>query len=395
MADLTTLITNIQADVDAADSDTSMRDILALLHRGSKITTFHKWYDSAGVLPIDSAYGGYIAFTKGDNALRVFNDSDMRWAALDSAVATAGSTGNPSGGTAYGYTIGGSPWPTGGNVIERFSFTVDGNSTDVGDLTHAHYAGGIGQSLTHAYYMGGTDELAPVYYTNRIQKIQFASSGDATELSYYLTGQRTRMQNGVHTTPTHAFLAGGYRSPGGFYSEIQKYSYADDANASDTGGDLSSASADFAGQMSPTHAYLTGGTPSVNPDTGKIYKYPFAITSGTETAVGDLTPQYTTQHDQSGASSATHGYVFSGTILDAIEKFPFAADANSTDVGDLVQMAWRSGCTQSTSHGYNLGGSSPAVSVNNIQKFDFSSDGDSTDVGDLTVARTYARGAAE
>lgn len=414
---LTKIIDEIQIRNNAIDSNTSSSEQLRLNSITTRMNSMGGvlTYRSTGHLPstADSGHIGSIAYVASDN---VFGDSsgafymatfrDSNWVkipslqdsdegAIPEPSGPSAPTTNPSGGTAYGYAIGGSPYPTGGNVIERFSFTVDGNSTDVGDLTHAHYAGGIGQSLTHAYYMGGTEELAPVYYTNRIQKIQFASSGNATELSYYLTGQRSRMQNGVHTTPTHAFLAGGYRHPGGFYSEIQKYSYTDDANASDTGGDLSSASADFAGQMSPTHAYLTGGTPSVNPDVGKIYKYPFAITSGTEAAVGDLTPQYTSQHDQAGASSATHGYVFQGTIINAIEKFPFAADANSTDVGNLAQTAWRSGCTQSTSHGYNLGGSSPAVSVNNIQKFDFSSDGDGTDVGDLSAARTYVRGAAE
>ena len=389
----------IQAKVDALDSNSTVAELLELAHAAAKYD-LKSVYDSAGLMPTtDSADIGRIAFAENNNGMYVLVGLDSGWQLIDSDAAgaedDASGNPNPSAGSSYGYAMGGAPWPTGGDVIERFSFTADGNSSDVGDLTHAHYAGGVGQTLTHAYYMGGTESLAPIYYTNRIQKIQFASSGNSTELSYYLTGQRTRFQNGVHTTPTHAFLAGGYRSPGGMYSEIQKYSYTDDANASDTGGDLTAGDADFGGQMSETHGYLTGGTPSVNNPLLGIRKYPFSITSGSEASVGDLTPQYTTQHDQSGASSSTHGYVFSGTIINAIEKFPFAADANSTDVGDLNQMAWRAGATQSTTHGYNLGGSSPSAAVNNIQKFDFSTDEDGTDVGDLTVARTYVRGAAE
>lgn len=392
-----TIETTLQTKIDNADSNTSTAELLRLLY-SAKEYSVNSIYDSVGVMPAtDSADIGRIAFASNNDGMYVLVGLDSGWRLIDSDVATStGPTTNPSGGTAYGYALAGlDPGPTAGNIIERFSFTSDGNSADVGDFGVSVHSGGVGQSSTHGYYLAGQDFTAPTYYTNKIQKFSFAASGNSTELSYTV-GERARVQNGVHTTPTHAFTAGGYRFPVvGFVDAIDKYSYTDDANSVVTGGTLSAATADFAGQMSETHGYLTGGTPSVNPDTGLIYKYPFAISSGNESLVGDLTPQYTTQHEQTGANSSTHGYTMGGTIINAIEKFPFAADANATDVGNLAQTAWQAGSTQSTTNGYNIGGTSPSVSVNNIQKIDFSSDGDGTDIGDLTAARTKLRGVAE
>ena len=53
-------------------------------------------------------------------------------------TATGGSTAISA--TAYGYEIGGYPGNT--NVIEKFSFTTDGNSVDVADLDSGIASGG-------------------------------------------------------------------------------------------------------------------------------------------------------------------------------------------------------------------------------------------------------------
>jgi len=415
---ITKALNEIQSRLDdSTQTGTDLNRLISIANRANNSGINALTYRSTGHLPstADSNYIGFMAYVASDN---VFGDSsgrfyyasnrDSGWIAITTAQDSdegtildasgpSAPTTNPSGGTAYGYALAGfvPGDPAAGNIIERFSFTSDGNSADVGDFGVSVYSIGVGQSSTHGYSLGGHDFTAPTYYTNIVQKFSFAASGNSTTLSYTV-GERDRVQSGVHTTPTHAFTAGGYRFPVvGFVNSIDKYSYTDDTNSVVTGGTLSAANADFAGQMSETHGYLTGGTPSVNPDVGFIYKYPFAISSGNESLVGDLTPQYTTQHEQTGASSSTHGYTMGGTIINAIEKFPFAADANSTDVGNLAQTAWQAGSTQSTTYGYNIGGTSPSVSVNNIQKIDFSSDGDGTDIGDLTVARTKLRGAAE
>ena len=75
--DLTTLITNLQADIDAVDSSTSMSSILSLMHKARKITGISNYYDSAGLLPGDSSYDGMLAFSKADNTVYKFVDSGL------------------------------------------------------------------------------------------------------------------------------------------------------------------------------------------------------------------------------------------------------------------------------------------------------------------------------
>jgi hypothetical protein len=80
------------------------------------------------------------------------------------------------------------------------------------------------------------------------------------------------------------------------------------------------------------------------------------------------------------------GYSSGGAASsNVIDKFPFAADANATDVGDLTQARFGAAGQSSDEFGYTSGGSSPVSNV--IDKFPFAADANATDVGDLTQAR--------
>jgi len=50
--------------------------------------------------------------------------------------------------------------------------------------------------------------------------------------------------------------------------------------------------------------------------------------------VGDLTQS---RRRAAGQSSTESGYTAGGQTVNTIDKFPFSADANATDVGDLTQ----------------------------------------------------------
>ena len=125
-----------------------------------------------------------------------------------------------------------------------------------------------------------------------------------------------------------------------------------------------------------------------------IDKFPFAA-DGNATDVGDLT---VARGAPAGQSSSVSGYTSGGVDpgsspnrVNIIDKFPFASDGNATDVGDLtVPRSGPAGQSSSVS-GYNSGGFLPVV-TNVIDKFPFSSDANATDVGDLTVARNIAAG---
>ena len=171
---------------------------------------------------------------------------------------------------------------------------------------------------------------------------------------------------------------------------IDKFPFASDANATDV-GDLTGGKSHVSGQSSDASGYTSGGTnPTQSPNTFNVIdKFPFAA-DGNATDVGDLT---VARFGSAGQSSTDNGYSSGGTPgpTNVIDKFPFASDANATDVGDLTVGRSASAGQSSDASGYTSGGDDGASS-NVIDKFPFASDGNATDVGDLIVARSLLAG---
>lgn len=129
-----------------------------------------------------------------------------------------------------------------------------------------------------------------------------------------------------------------------------------------------------------------------------IEKFPFA-SDANASDVGDLTRN---RSDGFGQSSSTHGFTSGGfantavepspgTDLNIIDKFPFSIDTNASDVGDLSQSRRAGASASSSTNGYSSGGGPPQV--NTIDKFPFSiASGTASDVGDLTQARQFPCG---
>lgn len=134
------------------------------------------------------------------------------------------------------------------------------------------------------------------------------------------------------------------------------------------------------GQNSLTYGYIAGSSPG-GVASNVIQKFPFASNTNS-TNVGDLTVARGTG---AGHSSVTHGFVSGGDVSGAnntIDKFTFASDANSADHGDCyVAVKYCNGCS-STTHGYNYG--MTGSNMNQIQKFATASNTTGTDVGNLT-----------
>ena len=149
------------------------------------------------------------------------------------------------------------------------------------------------------------------------------------------------------------------------------------------------------GQNSSTDGFTTGGFLSPPPTYLTIIdKFPFS-TNANATDVGDITQG---KYYVAGQSSADHGYTSGGfaptlpsPYSNVIDKFPFAADGNATDVGDLTAARNSMAGSSSGSSGYNAGGSEP-TNVNIIEKFPFASDANSADAADLTVSQRRRSG---
>lgn len=370
----------IQNQIDALDSSASIDSLLTLLNNAKTAGDIMWGYDSTGVMPRDSAYIGnifydesedYIYYLKSDRSLRLV-DSDF--------IIAAGPSANLQG-SSYGYTIGSPNYN-----IQKYSYTSDANSTDVGDLlTPPGQVSATASSPTHGYKAGGFTNVPFGTSVNAIEKFPFSVDenstdvGDLLELTYRMSGTMS---------DTHGYAAGGDGpagpTPGGF-DTIQKYPFAADANSTDV-GNLLAAINHNRGSTSSTHGYSAGGGPTI---INVIQKYAFAV-DGNSTDVGDLlTPNYRTSDD---IQSDTYSYVAGGSPLtNVIQKWPHASDENSSDVGDISASLQLIAGSSSTTSGYTAGGTPPSVNV--IQKFPFSTDANATDVGDLLEATSDVSGA--
>ena len=295
------------------------------------------------------------------------------------------------GGTTSGYSSGGAA-PTLSNVIDKFSFSSDGNATDVGNLTVTRIAD-AGQSSSASGYTSGGENPAD-NAINTIDKFPFSSDGNATDVGDLSC---TRSRSAGQNSADNGYSSGGFHQPYTAVNVVDKFPFASDGNATDV-GDLTLARYHSAGSSSLTHGYTSGGNDR-GPLSNVIDKFPFA-SDGNATDVGDLLHLV---EKVTGHSSDTHGYVSGGVSpqtspqyvhRECIQKFPFASDGNATDVGNLSDARTSGGGQSSTTFGYKSGGApaSPAPVSNVIDKFPFSSDSNATDVGDLTVARQHIAG---
>ena len=299
--------------------------------------------------------------------------------------------------TVSGYTSGGyeSPAPfdyVTRNTIDKFSFASDANASDVGDLSVNRHSSAGQSSSEHGYITGGRFGPTPIFTTyNTIDRFPFVSNsnasdvGDLTRRGYVVTGQ---------SSTTNGYTSGG--SDPGFTSlnTIDKFPFAASANAADV-GDLTQGRQSPAGQSSSTSGYTSGGIgpPRVN----VIDKFPFA-TDSNASDVGDLTQGV---YQSCGQSSLSNGYTsggFSPGFTNVIDRFPFATDASASDVGDMTVSRSAAAGQSSNVSGYTSGGwaaittPQPPARTNVIDKFPFASNANATDVGDLTQSRSVNTG---
>jgi hypothetical protein len=293
----------------------------------------------------------------------------------------------------HGYVAGGNtPPPTHSNVIQRFAFASDGNSSDVGDLVQGLMQAAPSNSSTHGYTAGGSQ--IPSTVEDDIQKYAFASSSDASDVGDLVEARFEGMSG--NQSLTHGYKCGGRDNipSGNVLDTIERYPFSSDTNASDV-GELT-----FARRLpalgctsSENHGYAVSGRDTPGPTVYNVIdKFPFSASTNA-TDVGDLTQA---GHSASTSVSQTHGYAAGrrtdpSSVKDTIDKFSFATDGNATDVGNISVSKANCAGISSSGHGYVAGGSTGSY-INVIDKFPFSSDANSSDVGDLLEENRNACG---
>ena len=422
---LTKVLSQIETRHAAIDSNTDANEHTRLDAINDRINSMGGvlTYRSTGHLPemVDSGYVGTIAYVTVDN---VFGDSsgafymgtfkDSNWVRIatlqDSDEATIPDPANAVSVTSsyQGETAsyhGGSLTPTNGVTnaepgYEKFSFTSDGNSTDVADLQAAQYAMSAGRSATNGYFFQGTPNSFA--FTNSIEYFPFSSEGNTTASPYTLATSRRQTAHTSIGPPSldYVYSVGGESPPNSASNAIEKFAAANDGNATDVGDLVSGVRYTGGGASSGISGYQSGGylSPGVTPAyTDTIQKWPFA-TDANATDVGNLT---LIVYGGAGASGAEDGY-FAGGITPGnpydkqIQKWPFSTDADATEIGDLLAPRHHSGGSTSTTHGYSFSGQSTPSSTqtNVIEKWSLTTDGNSTDVGDALEVGYYRSGGA-
>jgi hypothetical protein len=307
--------------------------------------------------------------------------------------------GSPLEGTVSGYTSGGNSPPgvfPNNNTIDKFPFATNANATDVSDLTTAELYSAGQSSTVSGYISGGGSGAYGTTLSNVIEKFPFATNANSTDVGD-LTAAR-RLIGGGNSSSVSGYTTGGLAPPTGATSQyvntIDKFPFATNANATGVGA-LSDRWGLTAGQSSRNNGYASGSTVWPGGLTNSlriINKFPFS-NDANAVNIGNLT-RYT--DSSAGQSSTVSGYTSGGQYgtppaTNIIDKFPFASDASASDVGDLTAIRSAPAGQSSTVSGYTSGGLGPSV-LNTIDKFPFASDANATDVGDLTAIRSASSG---
>ena len=211
---------------------------------------------------------------------------------------------------------------TGAGDIRKYQFNTSNNMTLVGYLTTgtSNRAQNTGtESSTHGYVFGGSEGTE----VNIIEKFSYSTDGNSVD-----TGDLTQARRYAsgHCSFTYGYAAGGMEAPPN-YNIIDKWSFSSDGNATDVGDLTRTLCYIGGGVQSETYGYSCGGS---SPFSNIIDKFSFSADANA-TDVGDLTQA---RGSKSDCSSETHGYCVQGWDKNVIDKWSLSSDGNATDVGD-------------------------------------------------------------
>lgn len=407
---ITTIINELNARISAAESSGDLSTLTQLIKAienndqyGTSTVNFRSDLPSASKSTVGTVYyvrdpmfdshGSFYVGQDSSSFIKVNMYTDNL---EDSDYINSGLGGEPIippyGGTAYGYLSNGFPEPTNAGAIRKFSFTSDGNATNVGSFAKWRGNGVDGHSSSTTGYTGGGQSLPGQNDSlNTRDKFPFATdTGSTTTATLTSVGFWLASSHSA----THGYTHGGqkYGSPTPRGATYEKFAFATEAAAS-LGGIIQSSY--------PTDRYQTVGL------TDRSAGYGHVVGDGTTGPSSQLHDKYPHTSDGSsvllsssfaggrlgaGQSSAENGYYSGGynpssTILSSIQKLPFAAETSWSSIGNLtVGRVYTTGVS-STTYGYTMGGS---PLQNTIDKFSFSSDGNATDVGDLPGTTAFS-----
>ena len=301
-------------------------------------------------------------------------------------ITTVNSTGSmriPNGPTAHrggrGRMIiaGGS-----GVTMNYLTIATAGNASDFGDL-YLYYAQVTAvSSSTRGVISGGSGPTAPTGTAN-IDYTTISSQGGVASFGTLTCGKRTAqapMSDGVR-----GLFAGGYGggAPLNYTNNIEMVTIASTGDTTDWGDMNFSSSGTWAGCASPTRGMFFGG---YNGALMNNISYVTIATRGEGGKnFGDLLAASTRT---AAASNTTRGIVFGArtpSYVNTIQYVTIATTSNATDFGDLTAVTAESAAASSPTRAISAGGENGSAAVNIIAYVTIASTGNATDFGDLTA----------
>jgi hypothetical protein len=302
------------------------------------------------------------------------------------------------------------------NVMQYFTISSAGNSTDFGDLSVARDSL-VGNSTNH----GGLEEAfprAPELYSPTGRPVVHGDTAGLGDIGLFQSGgfgyvktidyiMISSASNGTDfgdtaTSGTHQAGAGSstrafqacFASPG-LSTNIDYGLFSTKGNHADF-GDTTDAR-DKAGALSNnTRACWLGGRDNTsNDNVVNVIDYITMATIGNASDFGDLTAA---KNQSQGLASNTRGVVGGGATpseINVIEYITIASTSNATDFGDLSVTRSMGGGTgaSSTTRGVFAGGTVPGGSNSDVIDYiTISSTGNATDFGDLAFVTSFASG---
>ena len=275
------------------------------------------------------------------------------------------------------------------NTIQFFNVASTGNAIDFGDMNDERTEGMACASREFAFAVGGFLGSSPTNYTNTLDRVTIASTGNATNFAdaHRQTGQAASV-----ASSTRAVTGGGVYSGsnGATNNNIDFFTMSSQADGLDF-GDLPITSRGVSGCSSPTRGIFFLGD---NAGSTRVNTINFVTisTTGNSSDFGDST---TTARYSSGCSNAVRGLKFGGndgSATDVIDFIEIATLGNALDFGNLAAATSDFGGTgfSSPTRGVVAGGGG----ITTIQYVQFMTTGNAIDFGDLTAGNQYGAGAS-
>ncbi len=279
-------------------------------------------------------------------------------------------------GGARGIWASGNYHPAGTNIIDYVTISTAGNAVEFGDTSNKWKYNPGCASRTRGISAGGISPSGAPAYTNVMEYITIASTGDATNFGDLLSDNKT--YPAAFSSQTRGIWGNG--GAGG--SKVNTIGHVTIATLGDCVdfGDTTHARSNCSGLSSTTRGIFAGGYTPTNVNT---IDYVTIATQGNASEFGDTT---TKSQMSSGSGSSTRGLMWGNVSspYKTIDYITFASTGNAVEFGQSNSVTGYANSCSSSIRSVAGGGQSP-TSTNCIDYVTIATQGNAVDFGDLNT----------